>query len=132
MQMLHSLKCRMLMLTSSRHEKRLLWKHMQYCLEHKATFYIRNFFKNQPWTNKLVGCQIRFRMGKNHFVICSQTEIFLFRNNKATCNGSISIIFWIVFLVSEQKSNFILKEFLLKQIHLYIPMCWSLHLIFFL
>lgn len=65
MQMLYSLKCHMLMLTSSRHEKRLLWKHMQYCLEHKATFYTGNFLKKQHWANKLVGCQIRFRMGKN-------------------------------------------------------------------
>lgn len=46
MQMLYSLKCHMLMLTSSRHEKRLLWKHMQYCLEHKATIYIKNLKKN--------------------------------------------------------------------------------------
>lgn len=130
MQMLHSLKCPMLMLTSSRHEKRLLWKHMQYCLEHKATFYIRNFLKiNLGPTNSLVA-KLGLGWEKISLSFALRQKYFCLETIKL--NVSFSIMFWISILFSSSQSNFILKEFLLKQIHLYIPMCWSLHLILFL
>lgn len=56
--------------------------------------------RKKTWANS---CQIMFWVGKNQFVICSQTEIFSFRNNEAKRDESIYILFWIVYLASEQK-----------------------------
>lgn len=92
----------MLMLTSSRHEKRLLWKHMQYCLEHKATFYIKNLKKtNLGPTNQLVA-KLGLGWGKISLSFALRQKYFCLETIKLNVMKAFALYFGL-FPLSQSK-----------------------------